>query len=68
MAAHPRETYLRLFHYLRELYQQPGVAATIDMEHMKHHYYASHKTLNPNGIVPVGPSVDHALPHDREKL
>lgn len=54
--------------YLRDLYQQPGVAATVDMEHIKYHYYASHETLNPSGIVPVGPSVNYALPHDREKL
>ncbi len=54
--------------YVRDLYQQPGVAATVDMKHIKYHYYASHVALNPSGIVPVGPSVDYGLPHDREKL
>lgn len=60
--------YPNLSGYLRELYQQPGVAATVDMEHIKYHYYASHKELNPSGIVPVGPAADFESPHGREGL
>ena len=57
--------YPNLSNYLRELYQVPGVAETVNMLHIKHHYYGSHKTVNPTGIVPVGPEIDYAAPHDR---
>ena len=46
--------------YLKKLYEVPGVAETVDFTHIKHHYYGSHKTINPTGIVPVGPA--SALP------
>lgn len=51
--------------YARDLYQMPGVAATFDPMHTKRHYYESHRTLNPSGVVPVGPAVDFSGPHDR---
>ena len=60
--------YHNLSNWLRELYQWPGVAGTVDMEHIQKHYYMSHKTINPNGIVPKGPLQDFNQPHDRERL
>ena len=50
--------YENLWSYTRELYQQPGVADTINFDHIKQHYYRSHDTINPNGIVPAGPLLD----------
>lgn len=60
--------YPNLGNYLRELYQQPGVAETVDFDHIKRHYYTSHETINPNGIIPEGPAIDLTAPHDRERL
>jgi putative glutathione S-transferase len=60
--------YPALWAYTRELYQRPGVAATVDFMHIKRHYYASHGTINPTGIVPMGPLLDFATPHGREAL
>lgn len=60
--------YPNLSNWLRELYQWPGVAETVDMEHIQRHYYMSHKTINPNGIVPKGPLQDFGRAHDRERL
>jgi len=60
--------YPNLFAFARELYQVPGVADTVNMHHIKHHYYVSHKTVNPTGIVPKGPDVDFSAPHGRERL
>jgi glutathionyl-hydroquinone reductase len=57
--------YPNLSGYLRELYQVPGIADTVDMRHIKGHYYQSHRTINPTGIVPVGPRIDLTLPHER---
>jgi putative glutathione S-transferase len=54
--------------YLRELYQIPGVADTVNLSHIKRHYYESHRTINPTGVVPVGPELDFAGPHGREAL
>ena len=54
--------------YVRELYQVPGVAETVNFEHIKTHYYASHLMLNPTGIIPVGPVQDFTYAHGREKL
>lgn len=50
--------YDNLWSYTRELYQWPGVAGTVDFDHIKQHYYRSHDTINPNGIVPAGPVLD----------
>ncbi|RED54219.1 glutathione S-transferase family protein [Aestuariispira insulae] len=57
--------YPNLMGYLRELYQVPGVAGTVNMEHIKRHYYESHGGINPTGIVPVGPEIDLWAPHGR---
>jgi putative glutathione S-transferase len=46
----------------------PGVAETVNLLHIKGHYYGSHKTINPTGIVPVGPEIDYTAPHDRGRL
>jgi len=54
--------------YLRDLYQVPGVAGTVDFTHIKRHYYGSHATINPTGIVPIGPQQDLGLPHQRATL
>ncbi len=51
--------------YLRELYQWPGVRQTTNFEHIKRHYYESHKTINPKGIVPIGPELNLDAPHGR---
>ena len=60
--------YPNLSNWLRELYQWPGVAETVKMEHIQKHYYLSHKIINPNGIVPRGPQLDFMEAHDRERL
>ena len=60
--------YPALSGYLRELYQFDGVAETVDLLHIKNHYYGSHDTINPTGIVPVGPELDFDAPHGRDHL
>ena len=60
--------YPNLSGYLRELYQYPGIAATVDMDHIKRHYYRTHPQINPAFIVPVGPALDLTAPHGREHL
>ncbi len=60
--------YPNLSNWLHELYQWPGVAETVDFYHIKHHYYASHSTINPTGIVPKGPKQDLNAAHDRGRL
>ena len=60
--------YPNLSNWLKELYQWPGVAETVDFEHIKGHYYASHRTINPTGIVPKGPLQAFDAKHDRQKL
>lgn len=57
--------YPHLWGYVRELYQYAGVAETLDLAHIKHHYYASHDTINPTAVVPVGPTLDFMAPHFR---
>jgi len=60
--------YPNLWGHTRELFQEPGVAGTVDLPKIKEHYYGSHRQLNPTGIVPLGPELDFALPHDRGRL
>lgn len=60
--------YPNLSNWLREMYQLPGVADTVDFVHIKHHYYASHATINPTGVVPKGPEQDFSGEHDRGRL
>lgn len=60
--------YPNLWAYTRELYQWPGVADTVDFAHIKGHYYRSHVTINPTGVVPKGPILDFSAPPRREGL
>jgi glutathionyl-hydroquinone reductase len=57
-----------LSNYLRDLYQHGGVAETVNMDHIKRHYYGSQRHVNPTGIVPVGPALDFTVPHDRARF
>ena len=57
------EDYRNLPGYIRDIYQQPGVAETVDFHHIKTHYYASHRNINPTGIVPAGPEIDYHAAH-----
>lgn len=59
------QDYPNLWHYVLDLYQQPGVAETWYQQHTKEHYYRSHPEINPTGIVPRGPAIDFTAPHDR---
>lgn len=60
--------YPNLQGYLMDLYQQPGIAATVNFDHIKRHYYMTHEAINPTRIVPLGPLLDLNQPHGREKL
>ena len=60
--------YPHLWGFTRELYQWPRVAGTVSLRHIKEHYYRSHHTINPNGIVPAGPVLDLDRPHGRGVL
>lgn len=60
--------YHHLHNYLKELYQYPGIAETVNFEHIKQHYYKSHLHINPTAIIPKGPLLDLEQPHDRGKL
>lgn len=60
--------YPALSNYVRELYQVTGIAETVNFEHIKTHYYASHKTINPTGIIPVGPEQDFTQAHNRQQV
>src|ERR1700749_64093 len=60
--------YPNLSNYLRELYQVPGVAGTVNHDHIKRHFYGSHRNGNPTGIVPIGPVLDFTRPHDRGRF
>ena len=60
--------YPNLWGYLRDLYQVPGIAATVDIDHIKKHYYGSHKTSNPTFIIPKGPDIDFTTAHQRERF
>lgn len=61
----PLTSYPAISDYLRELYQWDGIASTINIAQIKQHYYASHLTINPSGIVPLGPELDFTQPHNR---
>jgi glutathionyl-hydroquinone reductase len=60
--------YSNLSNYLRDLFQTPGVAATVDFDHIKRHYYGSQRRINPTGIVPLGPALDLAARHNRRRF
>ena len=60
--------YPNISNYIRELYQTPGVAETVSFEHIKTHYYVSHTSINPTGVIPLGPKQDFSEPHNRGLL
>lgn len=60
--------YPNLSNYLRDLYQVEGIAETVDMLHIKAHYYGSHDMINPTRVVPTGPLLDFGAPHDRNRF
>jgi putative glutathione S-transferase len=60
--------YSNLQGYLMDLYQQPGIAETVNFDHIKRHYYITHGEINPTRIVPIGPLLDLTKPHGRQKL
>jgi putative glutathione S-transferase len=60
--------YPNLWGFTRDLYQHPKIRETVNFEHIKKHYYASHETINPTRIVPVGPELDFEAPHGREGM
>ena len=60
--------YDHLSNYVRELYQIPGIKETVNMQDIKLHYYKSHTSINPTGIVPTGPNINYELPHNRNIL
>jgi putative glutathione S-transferase len=59
--------YRNLWAYTRDIFQMPGVAATVDLGHIKRHYYMSHRRINPTGVVPVGPALDFETPAERSR-
>ena len=60
--------YPNLDGYLRDLYQQPGIAETVNFDHIKRHYYITHDDINPTQIVPIGPALDLMRPPGRDGL
>jgi putative glutathione S-transferase len=60
--------YANLWAYTRDLFQTPGVAETVNLDHIKRHYYVTHRAINPTGVVPRGPAIDYNEPHGREAL
>jgi putative glutathione S-transferase len=60
--------YPNLSNYLRELYQWPGISKTVNLTHIKRHYYMSHPQINPTRIVPLGPEINLDAPHDRARF
>ncbi|MEX1033382.1 MAG: glutathione S-transferase family protein [Cellvibrionaceae bacterium] len=62
------EDFPNLSNYLRDLYQHPGVADTVNFDHIKRHYYYSHPMINPTRIVPAGPEIDYMREHDRHEI
>ena len=60
--------YPNLWNYLKDVFQLPGIAETVDFHHIKYHYYQSHPHINPNRIVPKGPIIDFLEPHDRNRF
>lgn len=60
--------YQNLWEYVCDLYQVPGVAETVNLDYIKKHYYQSHTSVNPTGIVPIGPEIDYSVPHSRARF
>jgi glutathionyl-hydroquinone reductase len=62
------EDHPNLSGYVRDLFQMPGIAHTVNFDHIKRHYYMSHEHINPNRIVPLGPKLDFTQPHGRGQI
>jgi putative glutathione S-transferase len=60
--------YPNLWGYLRDLYQFRNVAETVNLDHIKRHYYMTHDEINPTRIVPIGPALDFTSPHNRDSM
>ena len=60
--------YPNLWNYTKEIYQLPGVAETVNIDHITRHYYKTHLDVNPKQLVPIGPDIDFSEPHDRDRL
>lgn len=60
--------YRNLFNYTKDLFQIKGMSSTVNMEHIKKHYYGSHPSINPFGIIPLGPDIHYLSPHDRNRF
>ncbi|CAK9269756.1 unnamed protein product [Sphagnum jensenii] len=60
--------YSNLFNYTKDVYQTDSIADTVNMFHIKQHYYRSHPSINPHGVVPVGPNIDFSTKHDRYRF
>jgi putative glutathione S-transferase len=53
---------------MKDLYQHPGIAETVNFDHIKRHYYMTHDDINPTRIVPLGPDQDLISSHGRDRL
>jgi putative glutathione S-transferase len=60
--------YPNLSNYIRDLYQIQGIEEVVNMIHIKQHYYTSHPSINPNGIIPAGPDIDYEAAHNRTRF
>ncbi|KAK1275320.1 hypothetical protein QJS04_geneDACA000753 [Acorus gramineus] len=60
--------YPNLFNYTKDIFQLSGISSTVNMEHIKRHYYGSHPFINPSGVIPIGPGTDYSTPHDRDRF
>lgn len=60
--------YANILNYTKDIYQTGGIADTVNMWHIKQHYYGSHPTINPYGVVPVGCNYDYSSKHDRDRF
>jgi putative glutathione S-transferase len=60
--------YPNLWNYTKEIYQLPGVAETVNIDHITRHYYKTHGDVNPKQLVPIGPDIDFTESHDRDRL
>ncbi|KAE8655351.1 Detected protein of confused Function [Hibiscus syriacus] len=60
--------YPNMFNYTKDVYQIPGMSSTVNVQHIKRHYYGSHPTINPFSIIPLGPNIDYFSSYDRARF
>jgi glutathionyl-hydroquinone reductase len=60
--------YPSLWRFTRDIYSGPGIADTVNFQHIKHHYYDSHRAINPSGVVPMGPVLDFRSPGEAKEI